>query len=117
MEPKTQPPGFGGPERRREARAKVSVPAELHLAGKIYLGVIRDLSTLGAYVELISGDEFANVGNGRLVVKALGPIDVAVRSKRFDEAVVVGLGVQFMGLSGEKRDVLARLIESARVED
>lgn len=117
MEPKTQPPGFSGPERRREARAKVSVPAELHLAGKVYLGVIRDLSTLGAYIDLISGDEFANVGDGRLVMKAFDPIDVAVRSKRFDEAVVVGLGVQFLGLGAQAREALVALIERARVLD
>jgi hypothetical protein len=112
----TEIPPASCPERRREPRAAVEIGATLHLGGRAYVGLVRDLSPAGAYIELMDRDPFPHEGVGRLSAGPFGgSIAAAIRSKRLDPGgAVLGLGLEFMELGADGRARIARLIEERR---
>jgi hypothetical protein len=104
----------GQEERRREARAEVSIGASLRLAGREYLGIVCDLSVAGAYVELIDRERVALEGSGELAADGLGaPIAFAIRgARRGADGLVRGLGVEFLGVPADQRERIAVVVQA-----
>ena len=99
------------PDRRQEPRAAVSVGAQIAIAGRVYLGLIRDLSPAGAYVELIDGDPFPHEGECALLIAPCEPIRATIRRKRLDdEGAVCGLGLEFLAVPASAAERLAGLL-------
>lgn len=108
--------GWSGEERRADPRVEVSIAARIRIGGTVYLGLIRDLSAAGAYIELLDADPFPEEGAVLLTAGAFGPEPLAalLRSKRIDEGLVRGIGVEFTLVPAGARAALERILGERR---
>ncbi len=91
--------GWDGAERRRDPRIAIHLAAELRVAGRTWIGRVRDLSRGGAYFEVegVYRDLPWPTERGALFAPGLGArsCPVEVRNHRAVAGAIGGLGLRF----------------------